>query len=703
MDEMESPFRGMGIPDEPELPVHPGMEPLTPLDDIDAADTRNAARLIVDFLHEAKAKPHRTMAQFAEREIILPDGPYQGYPFRLDTQPYARHFFDAVDSDQWSRVAAVGPTQSGKTTVCYVIPVLYHLFETSETVIAGVPSSDIAGDKWREDLEPMIKAAPDLVPELPKKGQGSRGGTVRTGVTFRSGVTLRFMSGGGDDKVRAAYTSRVVAITETDGMDEAGLVSREADKITQLEARTKAFGKGTGLLPRIYLECTASIPEGRIWQEYDKRSTRSELLMPCFRCGEYVLPEREHLKGWEGQPDQHTAGKKAYLECPECGAQWKERNRRAALKRMLLVHRGQRVVDGKVVGKPKGTDTLGFRWNAVHNAFITVHQLGEMHWTASKSEDEENAEKELSQFVWAKPYIPPELDVKVLQQEDVMNSTGGCKRGVVPKGTKHIAIGVDTGKRMCHWTAIAFDSLGHGIIFDYRTLTVPGGGTGTQALLRAFKKLHDYLEAGFPVDGREKPAIPDAVWIDAGYYEHTDDIYEFCLWANENSKVSGRRYLGYKGYGMSSEYTPNAYTAPKAITKIVRFLGHGYHITWHPRARNFLVHGNSDYWKTQLHDHFMSDGEMVRLFDVADPAEHTEFARQITAEVPKITFDEKKRQHMVVWQRIRRKNHYLDSTYMAMAAGAHAGVRLEPILPDEPTKPKRIGGGGWFAKQKLKK
>lgn len=49
------------------------------------------------------------------------------------------------------------------------------------------------------------------------------------------------MSGGGD-KSRAGFTSRVVVITEVDGMDQPGASSRESDKVTQLEARTRAYG-----------------------------------------------------------------------------------------------------------------------------------------------------------------------------------------------------------------------------------------------------------------------------------------------------------------------------------------------------------------------------------------------------------------------------------------------------------------------------
>src|SRR4051794_18275410 len=107
----------------------------------------------------------------------------------------------------------------------------------------------MAADKWREDLLPVIEQSRyrDL---MPSQGGGSRGGKVET-IQFNRGPTLKFMSGGGGDKSRAGFTSRVVVITETDGMDMPGQRSRESDKITQLEARTRAYGSRK----RIYMEC----------------------------------------------------------------------------------------------------------------------------------------------------------------------------------------------------------------------------------------------------------------------------------------------------------------------------------------------------------------------------------------------------------------------------------------------------------------
>src|SRR6056297_654476 len=251
-------------------------------------------------LKQARTSRLRTMLQFAEQEIVIPDGPYQGRKFDCRRQPYTRHWFEQIDSGDWNRFVATGPTQSGKTLCCFLIPLLYHLFEVGETVICGLPDMDMAADKWREDLLPLIERS-RYRELMPRKGSGSRGGKVEA-IQFLNGATLKFMSGGGGDKSRAGFTSRVVVITETDGLDQAGTASREADKVTQLEARTRAYGSRK----RIYLECTVSTQSGRTWQEYQNGST-SVIMLPCPHCQSWVTMERKGLKGWREASSQAQA------------------------------------------------------------------------------------------------------------------------------------------------------------------------------------------------------------------------------------------------------------------------------------------------------------------------------------------------------------------------------------------------------------
>lgn len=346
-----------------------------------------------------------SMLEWATENIIIPDGPFRGQPFDADVQPFARLFLSEVGSGRWDRIVATGPTQTGKSLICYIIPVAYHLFALGETVVAGLPNLEMATDKWEADFLPVIEASPGLRQWLPTSGAGSRGGRVKTRVRFRNGAMLRFMSGGGHDKQRAGFTGRVLAITEVDGMDTAGKASREADPIKQLEGRQRAY-LAAGI--KTYLECTVTSTVGRIWTEY-LGGTQSRIARPCPACGQYVTPEREHLVGWQDAENELEARAAAAWCCPACSCTWTEAQRYAANLRAVLVHHGQEVTaEGRVVGPTPATRTLGFRWTAADNHFATAADVAADEWQAVREPNRENAEKELKQFVHCIPYDPPE-------------------------------------------------------------------------------------------------------------------------------------------------------------------------------------------------------------------------------------------------------------------------------------------------------
>ena len=144
------------------------------------------------FLEQSKPRRLRTMRQFAEDEMVLPSGPFAGSRFRVHRQPYTGLWFDQVDSGQFSRFVATGPTQSGKTIACFVIPLLYHLFEHGETVICGLPDMDMATDKWREDLLPIIERS-QYRDQLPNQGSDSRCGLTQSR-QYLSGATVNITS-----------------------------------------------------------------------------------------------------------------------------------------------------------------------------------------------------------------------------------------------------------------------------------------------------------------------------------------------------------------------------------------------------------------------------------------------------------------------------------------------------------------------------
>lgn len=639
-------------------------------------------------LRASRAPLLRSMEQFAAEEITLPSGPFQNQRFRLERQPFAGLWFREIDSGRWSRRVITGPSQSGKTLIGSAIPVCYHLFETADWVVYGVPDLDMVRDKWEGDLLPVIEQTRyrDL---LPRAGGGSRGGMTKS-IRFANGAVLRFMTFGGSDKSRAGFPGRVLVVTEVDGAvsSEASL---EADKVKQLEARLRSHGSRK----LVYLECTVTVEAGRIWSEY-QAGTASRIACPCPHCGVRVTPEREHLLGWEEAESVMDARDSAFFACPACGEVLTDEDRRTMNMAGQLVHRGQEVTeDGQIVGPLPKTDAFGFRWNAFNNLFVTAADLAADEWNAKRARDKDNSEREMLQFVWCVPYQPPEVDLVPLDPEAVAKRHAGLKRGIVPPDCVGISIGVDTGKRALHWTAVAMTAGGSGRVIDYGVQTVEADTRGIRAgLIHALRDLHTYLANGWPGPGGQMQG-PSQVWIDSGYHEHTDAVYDFCHEANAGLKPGSEIYRPSKGYG-EGERLAGRYVAPKAVSTDVRFVGREFHLSRVKRANQLLVHMNADHWKSDLRQRLAMPTDepgAVVLWEPADKHEHADWVDQVLAEEPHEKLDSNNRP-VVVWIRVRRKNHFLDATYQALAAGEF----VLTMLAKERAKPV----GSWFGREKTR-
>ena len=626
----------------------------------------------------ARAPRLRSMREFMETEYIPAKGKFAGLKFRCDRQPLTRLWFEEIDSGRWTRHWCTGPSQASKTTIGFNAALLYHLFERRETVICGVPTLDMVTDKWMDDIKPAIEACPRYRRFMPSAGKGSRGGTS---ISFRlgNGAELRFMTAGGSDKGRAGKTTRVLVITEVDGFDESSETSRESDKLTQLRARLRGWSQDE---TTEFGECTLSTVEGRTNQEITKGSN-SRIVLPCPHCGAWVVPEREDVHGWEDADDEITAWENTLFYCPACQKPWTEEERTAANHACRLVHRGQEIdAEGNISGEPPRTRTLGFRWSAVHNLFRKAGDVGVDLWTAARAVDEENAEKELCQFVFAVPYSAPDVEETPLSAEALQRRTRDLRRGVVPDKVQHLTLGVDMHKRFGCYTLIAWLPDGRAHIADYGTFEIQSDDMGLErATLAALRDLRDTVNAGWGlVTGGVR--VPDQVWIDAGWGPQTDSIYKFC-------RESGQRFRPLVGRGVGQQYT-KSYVRPKKTGAEVRKIGDAYHISFQRTARVLLVEINVDFWKTWVHERLASDpdkGGAMTLFK-AEPREHVRFTKELTAE--RLIEEYKPGKGTVLrWEALRRANHYLDSTVYASVAGHFCGFWL---VPDAKPRQARTDG-----------
>lgn len=487
------------------------------------------------------------------------------------------------------------------------------------------------------------------------------------------------MSGGGGDKSRAGFTSRVIVITETDGMDQQGASSRESDKITQLEARTRAYGARK----RIYMECTVSTEGGRTWQEY-LNGTRSRVVLSCPHCESWVTPEREHLKHWQETTSQVAARNQARFVCPQCQQDWSDDDRQRAHAGACLLHHGQDIAaDGTMSGTAPETDTLGFRWSGVNNLFLTAGDMASDEWRASRTSDEENAEREMRQFVWCLPVASSKSSETSLPLHDLTHRINPYPKGFVPPDAKLLTCGIDLGKYLAHWVVVAWSDGATGHIVDYGRLEIASPDLGVEkAILLALREFHEQMQEGFPVhDAPEERRPLQLMWIDAGYM--TDVVYNFVR------EHPGRCILPAVGRG-AAQQRQQWYNRPTSTGSVVKYIGEGFHINLLEGSGTYLAEVNADHWKSWVHQRLvtpMGQPGAMTLY-AAQPSEHLSFAKHLTAET-KMEEYVVGRGVVTKWERIRKNNHWFDALYNACALGHYAGVRLLPSAGPPPQAPPR--------------
>lgn len=589
--------------------------------------------------------------------------------FSCRRQPFSALWFDLIDETQPNAASSypervvTGPSQSGKTLIGFVIPILYHLFEMGENVIAAVPDGDMVRDKWEADIEPVLSST-RYAALMPAGGKGSKGG-MSNSIKFGNGSILRFMTAGGSDKSRAGFTSRVVCMTETDGFDVRTSTSDEADKIEQIEARMRSYPLKRR---RFYKECTVSVEEGHTWRRY-LAGTASRLVIPCGHCGAWVTPAREHLHGWQDAESDTMAVDGTSFHCPSCGESWSEAERVAANQRVQVVHRGQEIdADGNIIGDPPETFTLGFRWSAVNNLLVPACDVGLDEWRATRAVDEDNEERKLCQFVWAVPYKPSLEDRTKLTPEMLQRRQNVLGRGALPENCKQITVGIDTNLKSLHWTAIAWDESDpqRGYVIDYGQQPVSLQAAWHVSFDEAIRELI-YKKLG---TGWTQGARVDRIAIDSRW--ETDSVIT-AIKRLRDSRV--RPFMGL-GAGHWARSKP----VPTKHNKETVWIGDQCYERVIAKHGCIVLFADANYWKTWLHSRLVLDIQdqvpagAVTLYATSDKNPHAAFARQLTAERETIVYEQGKG-YQKIWESVRSDNHYLDSTYIACVLANRFRVR----------------------------
>lgn len=634
-----------------------------------------AARCMV----QSQVRPIRTMRQWAEQEIVIPNGPFEGDSFSVKNQPVLGLLLDEIDSGRWVEKYATGPSQSAKTMSCFVIPIAYHLAEMGEDVVCGVPDMNMASDKWEDDLLPVFQVSPTLKKLLPMRGSGSEGGKVTDAINLTNGAKLKFMSRGSKDQGKAGFTARVVCVTEAAGFSVSVETSVESGPLDQLEARQRAWDYPQRTT---HVEGTLTIPEQLPWIARAD-SSKSRIVSPCPHCGAWILPERRHLAGWKDAENAEQAAELGYWQCPSCEEQINDDERRESMQDCRILH-GDQIIDrkGNVSGDLPPTRRLFFHWQSWHNLFVSTASIAREEWIAAQMPDDsperEKAEKKLTQFVHGICYTQSNIDFIDLDYKEVAGrKAAGSPRGFIPADTEWVTVGVDVGKYQLYWFAIAFRPAGKMRCFDFGSVDVPSDRMAIDlAIGRALQQLKERFDAGWAVQSgnqqngvEAKPRAPEAVWIDAGY--QADAVF---AWIRSLGTHSPRaKYVPIIGRG-SGQLMRQYENPAKASGRIVQ-IGDNWHMSKVPKHRAYEIFVNVDHWKEQVHFSLGLDKELPGAMDffLASGRDLETVARHLTNE-KKVQEFEAGKGLVTKWVRTGQQ-HWLDGAAYARAAASRLGWR----------------------------
>ncbi len=525
---------GGRVPDTETRRPDPDVEPLIP-------EIKDAFRR----LRPGRVRPIR---RFAEEEIILPEGPFKDLPYRASRVPATAVALDAMHSGPWRRFFGMGDVQDGKTLTFTVIPTLYHLFEIKEDIGFAAPTKEAACDIFQKKIKPVIERS--FPAEWPRSGPGSQGGQVDE-LVFNNGATVRFFGAKGGDEQRSSYTLRVMVMTEIDKMDMSAESSRETDPISQLEERTASFDESA----RIYGECTASIPRGRVNQEVNTTGTGTQCYIQCPFCGRWVLPIRQHFVGWVDATSEHDAHEKARWQCYECQALWEEDDKKRALRDILPVHRGQAVdpETGDVHGDPPPTNTFGLNWWFMHSPIKGMGRIAELEYRCEQLQTTE-MRRRLSQFHWSTPYeeeeVADSLSMRMLAEHaadwryDPLGAVTTSEDRPYPLPTEVVwTIGtIDVQKDRLYWEVDGYDAkLTRWVLLYSVEEIIPEGAGHTPDPQQVWMALDRVL-------GMMRMYGCDTVWVDSGYRHESASYHLVRAWCH----TAGRHVHALVGRGTES-------------------------------------------------------------------------------------------------------------------------------------------------------
>lgn len=438
------------------------------------------------FARAIRPDPRRTVAEWAQAERVVAEGPEQG-PWRNARTPYLVEIMERCSLHcPTRRVSFLGSAQIAKTQVGLNLAGQI-LSETPTQVLIALPSINSMRMYNRDKLDRMIQASPALksaVADLTERsGQGSTT-AVKRGAR---GAQVELVTASSSRDLQSR-TVRVLIREEISEYDED--VGGRGDPMDQLEARTIAFRKVGEKIVDISTPGIASKDPGRgckITREYQAGS-RGTYQVACPHCDERQALEFANLRWAEGQVAT------AAYHCEACGAAIGEHHKPAMLAGGRWVHERPELLDAHA----------SYRLNTLYSPFVPWPVF------AAEYEKTKTDPSKLKTFTqqwlgqaWDEAFDLPKAEVLLLRRD-------GYRPGSIPAGVLFLTGATDVQGNRLVWAVWGFDQAFGQWLIEHGT--IEGDPTRPEVWAE-----HDALLQRRWRDAWGKEVGPESWGIDAGY------------------------------------------------------------------------------------------------------------------------------------------------------------------------------------------
>lgn len=387
---------------------------------------------------------------WAQRELYLPKRvtPEPG-AYRLDSRPYVKEVFNALQDGKTHTVVLCWGTQTGKTLTVGVW-IAFRLANDPAPILLVMPTESLARSYSETRLRPLLDSSPSVRAKYPANRDG-----MKLLEMHLSDSTLNLVGSNSPGQT----SSRPVEILICDEIDKFALATdRESSALHLVSERTKAF-----LRARHVFTSTPTAPYGDIWLQF-LRGTQERFHIQCPLCGKFNYMDFRRDVRWNqearfpnGKWDLARVASTARWHCPDCGEPMNSAQKVDAMQCGIW----------KASNSSAEPGVRSFHLNSLYSPTVTFGQA------AVKFLSTTGDPAALQNFVNGWLAEPFEERGTGADDEDIISCRGIYQRGECPIEPAFVTLCADPGQQQTHWSAVAWTELGEGYVIDYGKVLAP--------------------------------------------------------------------------------------------------------------------------------------------------------------------------------------------------------------------------------------